>query len=113
MREVEHIRGSFPTLPVALTDMEKEGFWPVSYKHGTDENIPLHRHPVDETLYLLRGRITFTIAGKTYALTPGDKLSLPAGTPHEVSVKAGTVYLMGWSDIVTWEEFNQQGAGSQ
>jgi mannose-6-phosphate isomerase-like protein (cupin superfamily) len=112
MREIEHIRGAFPTLPAALTDVEKDDFWPVSYKHGKDERIPLHRHPVDETLYLLRGSMTFTIAGKRYALAPGDKLSLPAGTAHEVSVSAGTVYLMGWSDILTWEEFDQQGAGS-
>ena len=40
----------------------------MSYLHGKDETKGPHHHPVDETLYLMRGAITFTIAGDRYEL---------------------------------------------
>lgn len=43
---------------------------------------PLHRHSVDETLHVIKGRIEFQIASTTFSCVPGDRLLLPAETPH-------------------------------
>jgi len=49
-----------------------------------------HSHDHDETIVLVDGEITFTIAGRDYTLaSPGDRLLLPAGTVH--GARAGGV----------------------
>ena len=42
----------------------------------------LHRHPVDETLHVIQGSIEFQVASATLSCGPGDRLLLPAETPH-------------------------------
>jgi len=105
MSDLEHIRGQFPSLELARADVERDGFQPVEYEHPNAETFETHCHPIEETVYLLRGSMTFTVAGKAYPLSRGDKLRLPALTPHSVVVEADTMYLMGWSEMVTWREF--------
>lgn len=41
-----------------------------------------HFHPVDETLHIIKGAISFEYKGKTVECKPGDRLLLPANTPH-------------------------------
>jgi quercetin dioxygenase-like cupin family protein len=99
MSDLEHIRGQFLSEELARADVEREDFYPVEYTHPNAQTIGTHCHPIEETVYLLRGSITFTIAGKSYQLDIGDRLRLPAMTPHSVVVEAGTTYLAGWSEI--------------
>lgn len=56
-----------------------------------------HAHGRDEIIALLRGGITFEIAGVDYPLAPGDILYLPAGTVHTAQAHAaqGATYLIG------------------
>lgn len=42
----------------------------------------LHTHPTDETLHIVAGSIGFEVAGERSECGPGDRLLLPAGTPH-------------------------------
>jgi quercetin dioxygenase-like cupin family protein len=42
----------------------------------------LHTHPTDETLHIVAGSITFEVAGERSECGPGDRLLLPAETPH-------------------------------
>jgi mannose-6-phosphate isomerase-like protein (cupin superfamily) len=101
MSDLEHTRGQFPSLALVLADLRRDGFRPVPYLQVDAGEVDTHSHPIDETVYPLYGSMTFTIAGKTYALRPGDKLRLPTGTPHSVSLDAGTLYISGWSEMVT------------
>ncbi len=56
-----------------------------------------HTHDHDEVIALLRGGITFDIAGVDYPLAPGDVLFLPAGTLHAAQAHPaeGANYLIG------------------
>ena len=42
----------------------------------------LHTHPTDETLHILAGSIAFEVEGRRSECGPGDRLLLPAQTPH-------------------------------
>jgi quercetin dioxygenase-like cupin family protein len=55
-----------------------------------------HSHDHDESLWCIRGSITFTIDGSDYRLDPGDRLMLPRGTVHAaVAGPAGATYVIG------------------
>jgi FPC/CPF motif-containing protein YcgG len=52
-----------------------------------------HHHPVDETLHIIHGEITFEIGGTSVTCTSGDRLFLPAMTPHRSKAgKDGCLY---------------------
>ncbi len=44
---------------------------------------PPHTHPWDESFYVIRGEITFSIDGRVGLAKPGTLVHLPAGTTHE------------------------------
>jgi len=59
--------------------------------------FPLHRHPQShEAWFVLEGVISLVLADKTYTLTPGCYVNIPAGTPH------GFTYREHRSRILTW-----------
>jgi quercetin dioxygenase-like cupin family protein len=47
-----------------------------------------HSHAYHKIIYVVRGSITFGLPdeGEVYLLKAGDRLDLPAGTPHEAQV---------------------------
>jgi quercetin dioxygenase-like cupin family protein len=49
-------------------------------------SMPEHRHANEQVGVVLRGAITFTIAGETRRRTPGEMWVIPPGVPHTVSV---------------------------
>ena len=57
----------------------------------------VHEHPYAKVLIVQRGSITFTLPreGRTVAMGPGDRLDLPARTPHRAVV--------GSEGVVCWE----------
>ncbi len=44
--------------------------------------IPVHRHPQEQTGYLISGRVILTIAGVDHDLRPGDAWMIPGGVEH-------------------------------
>jgi quercetin dioxygenase-like cupin family protein len=59
------------------------------WSNGPGAIYAVHDHPYRKILYIERGSITFTPAGKAaIVMTPGDRLDLPAGTPHAAVVGA-------------------------
>ena len=53
----------------------------VTIKAG--QTNPRHRHPVcKEVLYLMKGRLKHTLGDKTYILSAGDTITIPAGVYH-------------------------------
>ena len=54
--------------------------------------VPLHRDPTEEYLYILEGSGELTMDGQTYQLQPGHAVYMPAGA--EVTFKNGDQPLM-------------------
>jgi quercetin dioxygenase-like cupin family protein len=49
--------------------------------------VPPHKHEgSDELLYILDGKGTTTISGKSFAMSAGDSLRIPAGLEHSLTV---------------------------
>jgi quercetin dioxygenase-like cupin family protein len=53
--------------------------------------IPTHKHPHEQTGYLVSGRMTFLIAGETFDTEPGDGWNIPGGVNHRVEVLEDSV----------------------
>lgn len=59
--------------------------------------FPLHRHAQShEAWFVLEGVVALVLGDKTYTLTPGSYVNIPAGTPH------GFTYREHRSRILTW-----------
>jgi quercetin dioxygenase-like cupin family protein len=51
---------------------------------------PLHRHPtLDESFYVLQGRLTFRVGEALFTALPGAAVSAPRGIPHAYSNESG------------------------
>lgn len=44
--------------------------------------IPTHKHPQEQTGYLVSGKTRLTIDGQVYDCNPGDSWSIPGNTEH-------------------------------
>lgn len=53
-----------------------------SWSNGSGDRYSEHAHDYDKVLVVARGSITFTLPTEEVVLGPGDRLELPAGTPH-------------------------------
>ena len=47
-----------------------------------DGVVPTHAHPHEQTGYVVRGAIQFTIGAQVVVLRSGDAYVIPGGTPH-------------------------------
>jgi quercetin dioxygenase-like cupin family protein len=62
------------------------------WSNGPGATYAVHSHPYRKILYVERGSISFTPTGKPpLQLQAGDRLELPAGTPHGAVVGANGV----------------------
>jgi quercetin dioxygenase-like cupin family protein len=76
--------------------LAREGFSVFSWTDGPRAHYAAHAHDHDESIWVVAGEITFTAAGRTFCLRPGDRLFLPAGTLHTAEAgPAGATYLIG------------------
>lgn len=59
-----------------------------------------HTHPTDETLLIVDGAIKFYWDGDEAECDSGDRLLLPAGTPHgSVAGPSGCVYVIAMETV--------------
>jgi quercetin dioxygenase-like cupin family protein len=66
------------------------------WSNGPGAVYEVHDHPYRKILYVERGSISFTPNGMLpIVMKPGDRLDLPAGTPHGAVV--------GEDGVVCWE----------
>jgi quercetin dioxygenase-like cupin family protein len=63
--------------------LASEGFSIFAWQDAPGAYYNAHSHGHDEFIVVHAGSIKFIIEGKTYELSPGDLLNLPAGTVHE------------------------------
>ncbi len=70
--------------------------WHAAFPPGTF--VPPHIHPEqDEFLYILEGRLDFTLDGQDMAGAPGDLVKLPRGIPHGIFNKSdSTIKTLFW-----------------
>ncbi|MHB1342745.1 MAG: 3-hydroxyacyl-CoA dehydrogenase NAD-binding domain-containing protein [Thermoleophilia bacterium] len=53
--------------------------------------IPLHRHPHEQTGYLVEGDLTIVAESGEWTVRPGDSWSVPGGAAHGARTRAGAV----------------------
>ncbi len=64
-----------------------EGLDPGRWSNGPGDRYAAHDHGYDKVIVVERGSIRFGLAdGRVIDLGVGDRLELPAGTPHEATV---------------------------
>ena len=72
-----------------------EGLTPSAWSNGAGFRYATHTHPYAKLLVCVAGSITFHIPDGDVTLGPGDRLDLPAGTPHAATV--------GPDGVTCWE----------
>lgn len=62
-------------------------------------DVPMHRHPHEQTGYLISGKMTFVIDGESFEALPGDAWNIPGETEHGVEVHEDAVVLEVFSPV--------------
>jgi quercetin dioxygenase-like cupin family protein len=63
-----------------------EALEPHAWSNGPGDRYSTHTHDYDKVLVCVAGSITFHTPAGDVALGAGDRLDLPAGTPHAATV---------------------------
>lgn len=97
--KLERIAWADPT-PPREHDLRKqlldEGFTVIAWSDPPGRTYAPHRHDHHESLWCVRGRITFHVDGCDHPLEAGDRLMLPRDTRHGATVGPhGATYLIG------------------
>lgn len=74
-----------------LTYGERTSLSVFSLKKGSV--IPSHKHPHEQTGYVISGRMVFTIGGEQFEAEPGDSWNIPGDVEHDVDVLEDTVVI--------------------
>jgi quercetin dioxygenase-like cupin family protein len=78
------------------TKLRAEAHHCYQWSDGPGAVYAVHDHPYRKILYVARGSITFTPAGRLpIQMQAGDRLDLLAGTPHGA--------IVGNEGVVCWE----------
>jgi len=77
--------------------LEAEGMRTAWYSEVPGVVFPEHQHVFDESRWVLSGYLHVEAGGQFFSLGPGDRIDLPAHTPHRVQVLGLTpvVYVTG------------------
>jgi quercetin dioxygenase-like cupin family protein len=70
-----------------------------------DAAPPLHKHPEDETFFVLDGQLTVWVGGKSGHLSAGSLMYAPGGVPHTFLVKSETARVLVLSTPAGIERF--------
>lgn len=56
------------------------------------DNVPFHRHPNEQSGYVISGSYKLKFGGQEYSLSSGDTYSIPANAEHSIEIiEAGEV----------------------
>lgn len=61
---------------------DREGLDPTPEEVAPHWKTKDHRHPFSEVRVVVSGELSFSIAGNTFLLRPGDRVEVPANTRH-------------------------------
>lgn len=74
--------------PLKLTEsqikilFDREGLDPTLEEVASNWKTKDHRHPFSEVRVVVSGELSFSIAGNSFLLRPGDRIEVPANTRH-------------------------------
>jgi len=71
----------------------------VEFRLAEGAVIPLHRHPQEQTGYLVSGRMIMAIGGRDHALNPGDAWTIPGDVEHGARVLLDSVAVEVFSPL--------------
>jgi quercetin dioxygenase-like cupin family protein len=75
-----------PTEKRMLGVLEREGYEVAVFAYRSGTVFPVHRHGQDKCDAVVEGVLRVTVGETAYDLKAGDRLYLPAGTPHAAEV---------------------------
>ena len=62
-------------------------------------SIPIHKHPHEQTGYMVSGRMTFTLDRKVYEAEAGDSWNIPGNVEHGVIVHEDSIVIEVFSPV--------------
>jgi quercetin dioxygenase-like cupin family protein len=77
------------SVTVLASNVQTQGYEITLQSGGEGVGPPPHRHDWDESFFVLRGSVEFSIDGKGDVCGPGSLVHLPAGTVHGYRFGAG------------------------
>ena len=78
-----------------LVSREATGGHEITLQTGEEgSGPPPHSHPWDESFYIVKGRVDFTVGNKTTKAVAGAFFHLPAGTVHGFRVEQNGTVMM-------------------
>lgn len=69
------------------------------FQIDADAVIPVHRHPNEQTGYLVSGRLRFEVEGVERVAGPGDSWNLAGGVAHGATALENTVVIEVFSPL--------------
>lgn len=64
-----------------------------------DAELPEHSHPYEQTGFLVKGKIRFTIDGTSAVMEPGDSWCVPSGILHKAEILEDSVAIEVFSPV--------------
>jgi quercetin dioxygenase-like cupin family protein len=64
-----------------------------------DALLPVHKHPQEQTGYLVSGHMFLTIGDKVYEVRPGDSWMIPGNVEHHAKIVADSVAVEVFSPV--------------
>jgi quercetin dioxygenase-like cupin family protein len=61
--------------------------------------MPFHKHPYEQTGYLVSGRLVLVIAGQRHEMTPGSSWSIPGNVEHGAEIMENSVAVEVFSPV--------------
>lgn len=77
--------------------LEDEGYHVFEWSDAPGTHYGAHRHPEDQSHWIISGELELRVQGETYILRAGDRDFLPANTVHSAFVPGSkpVQYLVG------------------
>jgi len=69
------------------------------FKLGKGSRLPFHKHPCEQTGYLVSGLLVLVIAGQRQEMTPGSIWSIPGDVEHGAEVEENSVAVEVFSPV--------------
>jgi quercetin dioxygenase-like cupin family protein len=71
----------------------------VEFRLQKGATLPMHKHPHEQTGYLVSGRLDLTIENDTRRIGPGDSWCIPSGTEHWATAMEDSVAVEVFSPV--------------
>ncbi len=83
--------GQNPTLSAITRLLQKEGLRPYVWENSPNYRYPIRSHGFNKVVYVVEGslEVTFPDSRQSVRLRAGDRIDIPAGIHHSVTISHG------------------------